>query len=254
MTDNQPLVFSTGYRVHSYETDTHGELSITGLFNYLQDIAARHAATLHFGKEDLERENRFWVLSRIYCRMERMPRWNEELTVRTWPRGIDKLFALRDFEIFGEGGERCGVATSSWLMLSRDTRRPTRPDHLLELVRWKEKPEPAAGRDAARLRDTEGSLYLSPGYRVRYSDLDVNMHANNVKYLQWTLDAYPLEHWLKRRMASVEVNYLAESLPGDEIHIAIRELDDLTYDHSVRRNSDQRELCRIRVVWTERYK
>ncbi|TFH33969.1 MAG: acyl-ACP thioesterase, partial [Bacteroidia bacterium] len=32
------------YRLHTYETDTHGNMSIPALFNYLQDIASAHAA------------------------------------------------------------------------------------------------------------------------------------------------------------------------------------------------------------------
>ena len=126
------LVYERRYRVNTYEADASGRLSIPGLFNYLQDAAARHATALKFGKEHLEQENRFWVLSRILVIMDTIPEWEEEIKIRTWPCGVDKLFAMRDFEVFGSTGKIYGHATSCWLMVSRKNRRPVRPDKLLE--------------------------------------------------------------------------------------------------------------------------
>ena len=47
-------------------------LNLYSLFNYLQDIASDHAVKLGFGRDDLMRENRFWVLSRMYAEIDRM--------------------------------------------------------------------------------------------------------------------------------------------------------------------------------------
>lgn len=237
------------FRLHTYETDTHGNMSITSLFNYLQDIAGSHAASLHFGRHDLERENRFWVLSRIFAEMDFMPGWDSEIIITTWPRGVDGIFAIRDFEIKDTNGKRIGAATSAWLMVDRSSRRPQRPDTMLEQLGIDLSGSPSVGRNPQKLKPLDRIEYSSPQFSVKYSDLDINMHVNNVKYIQWALDAYPLDFRMNNEMESVEVNFLSESLPGDEVSINICQDGDNHYLHSVIRMNDNIELCRVRVKW-----
>lgn len=239
------------FRLHTYETDTHGNLSIPALFNYLQDIASSHAAALHFGKDDLGRDNRFWVLSRIYAVMEYMPGWESEIIITTWPRGVDGIFALRDFEIADSSGKKIGGATSAWLMVDRSSRRPQRPNDLLATLGEELPAQSALGRNPEKIPAVGKAEYSTPIFTVKYSDLDINMHVNNVKYIQWALDAYPLDFRLNNEMDEVEVNYLSESLPGDEVSIEICQSGSDQYIHSVMRKNDDKELCRVRVKWRD---
>jgi acyl-ACP thioesterase len=89
------LQFEKEYRVHVYETRPDGKLNLYSLFNYMQDIASVHAVKLGFGRDDLLRNNRFWVLSRIYAVIEEWPVWEDSIIVKTWPNGTEILFAMR---------------------------------------------------------------------------------------------------------------------------------------------------------------
>ena len=95
----ESLRFEKEYRVHVYETGPDGRLNLYSLFNYLQDIASDHAVKLGFGRDDLMRDNRFWVLSRMYAEISEWPKWEDNIIVKTWPAGTDKLFALRNYEV-----------------------------------------------------------------------------------------------------------------------------------------------------------
>ena len=90
--------FEREYRVHVYETGADGKLNLYSLFNYMQDIASEHAVKLGFGRDDLMKDNHFWVLSRMYAEITEWPFREETIIVRTWPNGTDKLFALRNYE------------------------------------------------------------------------------------------------------------------------------------------------------------
>jgi len=81
----------------------------------------------------------------------------------------------------------------------------------------------------------------------------VNLHTNNVNYLKWTIDAYDFDFMMKHVPSSVEINYLAESMLGENIIIrSSREAGNgLFYRHSIFRTTDSRELCRIRLEWKE---
>jgi len=243
------LIYERPYRVNTYEADASGRLGIPGLFNYLQDIAAHHATALDRGKESLEKDNRFWVLSRILVDISDMPGWEEELIIRTWPRGVDKLFALRDFEIFGPKGIRYGAATSCWLMVNRDNRRPVRPDESLADLDGAPENESALVRYPSKLPGAGSQAKESTAFPVKYSDLDFNMHVNNVQYIRWIIDAYPQDFILGNTFRSAEVNYLAEALPGDKITVRSSEQEEKIFDHSIIRKNDSKELCRLKLSW-----
>jgi acyl-ACP thioesterase len=266
------------FRIHTYEADTSGRMSPPALFNYLQDIASAHADALSWGKEELMKKNQFWVLSRMVAEMKRIPCGGSEIVIRTWPRGVEGIFALRDFDIRDSSGELIGGASSAWLVLDAETRRPVRPGSLLSETGDIFTKRESLRRNPAKLPSPGESRYNTLPFPVKYSDLDVNLHVNNVKYLQWALDAYPLDFRMNNEIRGIEVNYLAESLPGDEVIIGISEEDNpetgnagsehtgegssrednseeteiRNFLHSVKRSGDNRELCRIRVSWVER--
>ncbi len=243
------MVFEKQFRVNTYETDTSGSLSIPGLFNYLQDAAACHASLLGLGTEQLEGNNMFWVLSRILVRIDSMPSWEEDILVKTWPRGIDKLFALRDFEIYGLSGKIYGTASSCWLMLNIKNRRPVRPDRYLTYMKESLNYDSSTGRNPVKIQGIEKPSYTSQVFPVKYSDLDINMHVNNANYVKWTVDTYPLDFIMNAKLETAEINYLSESVSGDEIAISVSELDENKFLHSVIRKNDNRELCRLRFDW-----
>ena len=91
--------FEKEYRIHVYETGPDSKLTLSAMFNYMQDIASDHAVKLGFGRDDLLKEKRFWVLSRIYAEFHLWPVWGDKILITTWPNGTDKFFALRNYEV-----------------------------------------------------------------------------------------------------------------------------------------------------------
>lgn len=239
------LIFEKNYRVHVYETGPNGKLSLHSLFNYLQDIASDHAETLGFGRDDLLRENRFWVLSRMYVELIRMPLWEDDLLIRTWPCGTESVFALRNYEIEGDKGTMV-KASSSWLILDRQTRKIQRPDLIFRKFEFPVPSDPV--RNATKLSDPGEQGQTDHCFRIKASDLDINLHTNNAVYLKWICDSYDLGFIMKNDPQSVEINYLAESKFGDEITIRTTAVND-EYHHSICRIYDKKELCRVKIAW-----
>jgi len=109
------------YIVHSYEVSTHTSAPLRIVCNYLQDAAWHNAQILQLGYEALLKEKRNRVLARLAIEMERYPLWGEQITVRTWPKGTERLLAFRDFEMIDDSGKRIGAASSAWVIV--DTHR-----------------------------------------------------------------------------------------------------------------------------------
>jgi medium-chain acyl-[acyl-carrier-protein] hydrolase len=245
--------FEKEYRVHVYETGPDGKLNLFSLFNYLQDIASDHAVILGFGRDDLMRDNRFWVLSRMYAEIDAWPSWEDRIIVRTWPNGTDKLFALRNYEVRFPDGRHIASGTSSWLILDQTTRRVQRPDNALSEFLPNMNISDSPLRYATKIEPADANGMETAPFKVRVSDIDVNLHTNNVQYLKWVYDTYGIDFVMKNIPKSAEINYLAESVFDEEITIqssAVRERS-LFYNHSVFKTDDRKELCRIRIEWKE---
>lgn len=241
------------YVVTSYEADARGKASLTTLCKFMQETAYHHAHHLGFGYEHLQEVNTFWVLSRLSIEVDRYPAWDDRITLRTWASGIEGILALRDFRFFDDKGNVFGNATTSWLILDAVRRRPQRQDELKKSSHlWPE--DRALDRNAGKvpkLSDGEPG----PFFPVRYSDLDLYDHVNNAKYVQWIMDSYPVQMQREMKVASFEINFLAETKIEDEAAVFTEKTGEdphkPEFRHSVRRKADDRDICLARVQWAK---
>jgi acyl-ACP thioesterase len=175
------------YKVKSYEVDVNARLTTFAVCNYFQEVAWEHAQSMNFGFEFLRSINKFWVLSRLQIKCYTYPRWTDEIKVITWPKGIDGMFALRDYLVLSASGEKHMAATTAWLILDSEKHRPQRinsSEHPLYTCDQTDAYIHAPAK-LISLNHHDHTMYLE----VKYSDLDVNKHVNNVKYIQWAFDA-----------------------------------------------------------------
>jgi acyl-ACP thioesterase len=249
----ESLQFEKEYSIHVFETGPDGKLNLYSLFNFMQDIASDHAVKLGFGRDDLMRDNRFWVLSRMYAVITKWPSWEDTVIVKTWPNGTDKLFALRNYEVRYPDDGHIASGTSSWLILDRTTKKVQRPDPILTQYNPNLRQDDSPIRYACKLEPGAEDAHISQQFRVKISDLDINLHTNNVQYLKWVSDSYDLDFVMKNFPQSAEINYLAESLYDQDIMIrtSVEKENNKFYNHSIFRTNDNKELCRIRIEWNE---
>jgi medium-chain acyl-[acyl-carrier-protein] hydrolase len=248
-TSEKKKVWIDEYTIRSYEVDTQKKATLPTLCRFLQETAYHHAHNLGFGYEHLKKKKQFWVLSRLIVKMVRYPEWGDTIEVHTWPSGVERLFALRDFKILDEKGDRLGAAVSAWIILNSEKRRPQRPDHLKEEIGYltgqpvfEQRPDKIPGLSNPR---------KGPVFPVRYSDLDLYDHVNNVKYIQWIVDSYPAAAHREFKISGFEINFLSEAKYGDKISICTETYEESPprAGHSVKREADYRDVCLARARW-----
>lgn len=233
-------------KIHSYEVDFNQKLTVTALFNYLQEIAWEHAHMLGYGWEHLLQKDWFWVLSRVEVEIFRLPGWTEPVTLVTWPRGVDGVLALRDFEIYDQQGKRIIAATSSWLVLSVKTRRPVRAEWFSEFDFANRS---ALGRNASKLTELDNQPKFTETISVRVGDIDMNQHVNNVRYIDWAYNTFEAEHFKLYYPSRVVVNFNAEGKGEDKLIVNRFQSEQGDSFVEINHNESGKNLCRLMFGW-----
>ncbi|HPS62036.1 MAG TPA: thioesterase [Bacteroidales bacterium] len=217
------------------DVDMEGRLRPGALVNLLVQGAIRSAEQLRVGFGILREQDLYWVLHRLTVEADRLPGWHEEVILETWPKDIDGLLYLRDFFLWDPAGKTAARATSGWLAIHRDSKRPglvespipglfteMRKKHAIELPPEKLKPV------------AQGEVSEIPAL---WTDFDINRHVTSSRYIDWMTDALPFDFLRAHRLRRLSVNFLKEVTPGDRICLT-RRSDEMTHVFEGRRQVD----------------
>lgn len=242
-------VWKEQFRVRAYECDATGHASFLSMCNYFQAAAGNHALSYGISVDELLQRNMTWVLARLHVQIDDYPHWNDEVWVETWPSGLQGLYAVREF-LFHHGDQVIGRGTSAWLVLDLERKRPTRVEQTLSHVTPPERPRALDDRFGRLPPPTEVAHERS--FHVRYSDLDVNQHVNNVRYAEWAMESVPEEILHDFALRGLELQYRAEANFGDLIHVQAQpeaEAEATAFAHRLVRDGDDRVLAVARTRW-----
>ncbi|HHW47273.1 MAG TPA: acyl-ACP thioesterase [Clostridiaceae bacterium] len=207
---------SKNYQVTVSDCDFTKKLKLSSLFNYFQEIAALHADNLGIGISTLEYNyGVIWALIRIRTDIIRHPGLNEEILIETWPQYPKKYEFHRDFLIRDAQDNIIVRAASVWVLLDKKTRELKKS----ELITGNYPPlftERAIDSPLRKIRP-EGKPEISYKRVIGCSDIDVNGHLNNSKYIDFIMDCFSMKDIQRYQVRSLQVNYLNEALAGDTI-------------------------------------
>jgi acyl-ACP thioesterase len=210
-------IWQEDFCIRFWDVDKTDQLTLAGTFDFFQEAAIAHAEHLGVGKKVLDEKQQAWILSRMSVLIERRPRKDEKITIRTWPRGPEKLFVLRDYDLLGEDNAVIVRGRSAWLVLDMEKHRPLRPQPIVEHMPLNEGLN--ALPDGAQGIDAEHDLVKVYERQAAYSDIDYNGHVNNARYIQWIQDAVDPEILYDARQMRLDINYLSEVKAGETIGI-----------------------------------
>ncbi|MDO5105240.1 acyl-[acyl-carrier-protein] thioesterase [Capnocytophaga sp.] len=212
-------IFTENYKVRSTQINLNNRLGLYGVLGMLQDIAAEHASHLGFGYKELIQKGFFWALTQQKLKMFEYPKWNEQVTIKTWSLPVQGVYAFREFELF-HGEKKIGECASTWITLDINTRKPIDISENQHLFMPRTDGGLRFKTERIALPDT---MRLASKFNVKVSDLDVNRHVNNVKYAQWALDMIPMEEHTSLIIKEYDINFLSETFFNDPMEGYISE-------------------------------
>ncbi|MDR1065583.1 MAG: acyl-ACP thioesterase, partial [Oscillospiraceae bacterium] len=220
------------FSVEFYNTDFRSELKLSALFGMLQETAGPASEALGFGFRRMrESFNAAWILTRMRADVARPAAWGEEIVIETWNRNHSRTMFERDFIVWSADGERLASAVSKWVVLDIATRAMLSADDFgfgekdIDIPR-------AIDCKLGRLRAPDA---LTDVYRraVAYSDVDVNGHVNNARYVDFAMDSLPLEYHAENIVKSIEISYVSEARAGETLTLRSAAAPGVTYIEGV---------------------
>lgn len=234
-------IFEKKYTVELSESDFRQELKLSSLFLYLQDMATEHGTKIGVGRDVLQTKyGVIWVLTRAKVDIIRYPKYKEEISIETWPDQPDKIEFNRNFLVYDKDKNIIARALSQWVVIDFKARRLRRSSIIKEEFPKTDRPRAIACR-LDKLKPT-GQLDLNYKKTVGYSDIDINEHLNNAKYIDYIMDCFSLDDHKKHFVKSIDVHYLHEALPGEtiELYTDISNVgNNIVYIEGIKENTNQ---------------
>ena len=241
-------IYNQEFTIGSFDSDWHGNAKLTSICNYLQEIAGNHVDKIGQGINDLSQNNHAWVLSRMKIKIMRPAKWKETIRIETFPTGIKGLFGARDFRIYDQSNKIIALASSYWLVVDLISHRPIRPHEIVKQMPLGDYPE-VFESELEKLTPLSERAELIEEIKVHYSDIDINRHVNNVKYLKWLIDAFPSETLTEKTISELEINFLHELKLGEQIQIFQELNDENQMNCKIKSKTTGKENCRAQIIF-----
>ena len=220
------------------ETEQNLAMKPYALLNFLQDIASKNAEDRGFGYSTIYPKNYAWFLIKYRMEFEEYPFDIQELELTTEPRGYNKLFAFRDFEL-ARNGKVIARMASQWAIVDITSRSmvpiTTAIGDLPGMPPLVKRDDDLKYNKITPITD----IQLEKEFEVRYNDLDVNGHANNGNYIVWAFEPLSFDFRNNYKIKTIDMMFKKEARYGETLVSQIQFKDDSTTLHKLVNNDGE---------------
>ena len=206
------ITYKQNYIVKPGDVDFHKKLKLSSIMNILQELAVFGAEYLNFGKDKTLDKGYLWVFSKLEIDIFRYPEYLEEIKLATYPNQTMHFIYPRTFEIKDKDDNLIIKAKSLWCLIDANSRRILSPKETginpVSLI----KVEKIKGIDVKDATNVQMR-------KVRYSDLDINKHVNNIRYLEYIIDLFDSDYLSNHIIKNINMIFHHEIKEHDLVKI-----------------------------------
>jgi acyl-ACP thioesterase len=223
------FVHTVDFSVTALHADCFGRARPSALLRFAQDAAESHCLLLGTDWDTMAGKGLFWAVIRQRLEITRLPKTGEAVTVKTWPMPTTRVAYPRATEGYDANGNLLFRLISLWVIVDAASRAMVLPGKSgvnVEGITLGCELKAPAGLGSADF--TAESLRT-----VGFTELDVNGHMNNTRYLDWLCDLRPASFHKDHPVKAVTICYNNEAKDGQEIRLLYTGAETLRVDGSV---------------------
>lgn len=216
MTENIIAEYCRSLHVPVYDVGPKNTLKFGSALRLVQETSEQHLGVMHVSYEEMRKQAGlvFFIIS-TRVKIRRMPLHNEQLVIKTHPRGRGGAQFYRDFKFYGTDGELLIDVMQTTVLADAESHKVQRPQALKQFGIYPDniiEPEERMERFAM-----PNDLPLVGERKVFHSDLDANGHMNNSVYGDVVSDF--LSAAVRESARKIQINYVAETPENDILKI-----------------------------------
>ena len=213
-------------RILSCYCDMTGNCRLSNLLKIIQEIGARDIAAKGFGKDKIFDQGMRWVISRIATKVNRLPAYDEEIEIVTFPEPPKWFFLPRFTSVLDMKGNVLLECETIWAVIDFKTRKPVLPNAINLDIEYKDECEKTLGVDS-KIVPLETTNTLNR--KILFTDCDINQHMNNTVYVEWACDLLGGDYLKSKKLVDWRMAYHTEAKEGETLTMSYALKDDVLY-------------------------
>ena len=218
--------FAKSIKIQASHVTPFRKLRASSLLSLLQEISIEHTENLGFPRETTLDKGLLWVIAKQHIEITRMPKYDETVTILTYPSEMMHALFPRSYEVKDNKGNTIIKGLAIWTLIDIKSRMMINPKEYGVII-----PDLSNGRDFSIPLGHKMPLDLSneTSLKASYSLCDINGHINNSSYLDIAEDLIPVSYIEKHDLKAIDIEYVHEVKLGEELNIKYGQKDDTFY-------------------------
>lgn len=236
------------YKIGLREVGIKNKLTNYGILAFLEDIATYHSGLVGYGVNDIEKNKGAFLILDWSLEVKKRLCFNDTIKVKTYALPIEKptFNCYRNFEIYDEKDELIATATSKWLFYNFEQHKIVKLDEDILKLFETEGDLKKAEEKITKLQEPK-SFEKMIEYQVQRSNIDVNMHMNNLVYLKLANEILPEDVYFADELNNLRITYKHQIRLGEIVKIYYTMVDN---KHIVTiKNNEESKIHAIVEMW-----
>ena len=214
-------MYSYTTRVRYSEITESRVASLLSIINYFQDCCTFEAEDRGVGIDWLNDHKTDWMLTSWQIKIDRRPKYCENIKVTTWACGFRFFLGKRNFTIENaETGELLVYAYSEWAYVNIEKGLPEKnvPEEEFEAYGMADPLDKEFEKGKIKLPEDAELIQCEP-ITVTDQYIDTNHHVNNGQYISIAMTALPEDIFIRSDdLKGLRAEYKLQSVKGDVLY------------------------------------
>lgn len=237
--NSKPGMYTLETKVRYSECDASGQVRLSHILDYLQDVCTFQAEELGVGLTYIQEHQAGWVLNSWQADLMYYPVFGETIRITTWPYDFYGFLGFRNFLVEDGAGRTMVRANSVWVFMDQKRNKPVKiAEDVSRAYQVQERLEMDYLDRKLQDFEADGQEPLETIRVPRYF-MDTNHHVNNAKYILLAEELLPADF----RAMRVRVEYKKPAVNGDLLYPAVK----MQADHWAVKFSDREGRPYVRM-------
>lgn len=248
--DKNEIVLSRDFLTRFGDTGADGRVGILGYLTYFQDAVTEYMLNIGLdGFTLFDKYGAAWVYTKYKFHIDKKASFGN-VHIESWTekrRSVSSL--LQNIEI-SQNNSLCAFGKLEFCLYSFKNKKLCRitdidypfssqVDKYVEIPTFK------------RIKPTDGKGEFVYTHTVRYTDLDSNIHMNNIKYADMLINAFDNEFYKTHFISDFEIHYMNQSYEGEKIDVYVKKDENETVLTGVKQDGTTAALCIVQFENTQ---